>query len=92
MAACTPATTGRVTPEIQRASSEAKNTAAHKSRRKVARDNTVGYSWRTLQLLPTGAQARYAEKPLEVQERLDGSLVVSYLGQEVPTQEGTERC
>jgi hypothetical protein len=58
--------------------------------RKVARDNTVKYSWRTLQLLPSDLGS-YAGKRVEVQERLDGSLVVCSQGRVIPTQEAPPR-
>ena len=39
-----------------------------KHRRKVARDNTVKYNWRTLQLLPGKERPSYAGAQLEVHE------------------------
>lgn len=62
-----------------------------KHRRKVARDNTVKYNWRTLQVLPTPERPSYAGAQVEVQERLDGKLVVCFQGQVIPTQEGPSR-
>ncbi len=62
-----------------------------KHRRKVAKDNTVKYNWRTLQLLPTPDRPSYARVRVEVQERLDGTLVVCYQGREIPTQEAPPR-
>ena len=59
--------------------------------RRVARDNTVKYNWRTLQLLPTPDRPSYAGTRVEVQERLDGSLVVCYQGRVIPTQEAPPR-
>ena len=59
--------------------------------RKVARDNTVRYGWRTLQLLPGTDRPSYAGARVEVQERLDGSLVVCYQGRVIPTQEAPPR-
>ncbi len=55
--------------------------------RKVARDNAVKYHWRTLQLLPTPDRPSYAGIRVEVQERLDGSLMVYCQGRAIPTQE-----
>ena len=40
--------------------------------RKVARDNTVKYRWRTLQLLPGIERPSYAGSNVEVIEMLDG--------------------
>ena len=52
----------------------------HKERRRVAKDNTVQYHGRTLQLFPGVDRPNYAGARVEVQERLDGSLLVSYRG------------
>ena len=52
----------------------------HKERRRVAKDNTVQYHGRTLQLFPGVDRPSYAGTRVEVQERLDGSLLVSYRG------------
>ena len=52
----------------------------HKERRRVAKDNTVQYQGRTLQLFPGAGRSSYAGARVEVQERLDGSLLVSYRG------------
>lgn len=62
-----------------------------KHRRKVAKDNTVKYDWRTLQLLPGPERPSYVQARVEVQERLDGSLVVCYQGRGIPTQEAPPR-
>jgi transposase len=51
-----------------------------KERRKVARDNTVQYHGKTLQLFPGSERTSYARAHVEVQERLDGRLLVSYRG------------
>jgi transposase len=59
--------------------------------RKVARDNTVKYNWHTLQLLPTPDRPSYAGAQVEVQHRLDGSLVVCYQGRAIPAQEAPPR-
>jgi len=63
-----------------------------KHRRKVARDNTVKYQWRTLQLLPDLDRRSYAGRAVEVWERLDGELTVLYEGQEIATQEAPPRA
>jgi hypothetical protein len=51
-----------------------------KEYRRVARDNTVLYHGQTLQLYPDADRATYAKRRVEVQERLDGQLKVSYRG------------
>lgn len=56
-----------------------------KQHRTVGRDNTVNYRGRTLQLLPTSSRSTFAGAFVEVQERLDGSLVVQSRGEAVPT-------
>ena len=54
--------------------------------RQVARDNTVKYQWRTLQLLPSQERPSFAGVKVEVLERSDGRLMVQY-GREVsPTR------
>jgi len=63
-----------------------------KHRRKVARDNTVQYQWRTLQLLPDQDRRSYAGRTVEVWERLDGDLAVFYEDQEIATQEAPPRA
>ncbi len=55
-----------------------------KEQRKVARDNTVQYKGKTLQLFPGTERTSYARTRVEVQERLDGSLLVK-CGEEVLT-------
>ncbi len=55
-----------------------------KYQRTVAADNTVRFAGRTLQLLPGLERPSYAHARVEVQERLDGSLVVSYRGDQEP--------
>ena len=59
--------------------------------RKVARDNTVKYRWRTLQLLPGTERRSYAGAVVEVLEGLDGRLAVRYQGEIVPSQEAPPR-
>ena len=49
-----------------------------KDTRKVARDNTVKYNWRVLQLLPDQERTSYAGLRVEVLERPDGELIVRY--------------
>ena len=49
-----------------------------KEPRRVAKDNTVQYHGRTLQLFPGTDRPSYARARVEVQERLDGRLLVSY--------------
>jgi transposase len=52
-----------------------------KEARRVAKDNTVRYQGQTLQLFPGPLRRSYARARVEVQERLDGSLVVACQGQ-----------
>ena len=54
--------------------------------RQVARDNTVKYQWRTLQLLPGQERPSYAGVKVEVLEQCDGQLMVQYGGEVVPHQ------
>ncbi len=56
--------------------------------RKVARDNTVHYQWRVLQLLPGAERPSYAGLQVEVLERADGELMLRYQGEAVDFQEG----
>jgi hypothetical protein len=58
-----------------------------KERRQVARDNTVQYHQRTLQLFPDADRPSYAGTRVEVQERLDGSVMVSYRGKLLTPQD-----
>ena len=62
-----------------------------KHRRKVSRDNTIKYSRRTLQLLPGKTRPTYAGVQVEVQEDLEGRLLVQYQGRTIPTQEAPPR-
>ncbi len=48
--------------------------------RTVANDNTVLFNGSTMQIMPDGHRASYARAEVEVQERLDGSIVVAYQG------------
>ena len=59
-----------------------------KDTRKVARDNTVKYQWRVLQLLPEAERPSYSGLRVEVLERADGELLIRYKGEAVDYQEG----
>ena len=62
-----------------------------KYQRTVAGDNTIRFAGRTLQLLPGGLERpSYAHARAEVQERLDGSLVVCYQGQTIVTTQAPD--
>ena len=52
--------------------------------RSVARDNTVKYRWRTLQLLPGPERTSYAGTQVEVLERPGGELSVQHQGRRSP--------
>ena len=62
-----------------------------KYRRRVARDNTVRYRWRTLQLLPGTNSPTYAGAAVDVLEGLHDSLSVQHEGRVVPSQEAPPR-
>ena len=62
-----------------------------KYRRRVARDNTVRYRWRTLQLLPSTDRPTYAGAAVDVLEGLDDSLTVQHEGRDIPSQEAPPR-
>ena len=66
-------------------------TPCFKYRRRVARDNTVRYRWRTLQLLPDTDRPTYAGAAVDVLEGLDDSLAVQHKGRDVPSQEAPPR-
>jgi hypothetical protein len=51
-----------------------------KERRRVAKDNTVQYHGKTLQIFPGPERTTYAWAHVEVQARLDGRLLVSHKG------------
>jgi len=51
-----------------------------KERRRVAKDNTVQYYGKTLQIFPGSERTTYARAHVEVQKRLDGRLLVCYKG------------
>ena len=57
----------------------------------VARDNTVKYRWRTLQLLPGSGQTSYAGVQVEVVERPDGELSVLHQEERIPSREAPPR-
>ena len=56
-----------------------------KYQRTVGMDNTVRFGGNRLQLLPGPRRSSWARAVVEVQERLDGSLVVAYHGQSLAT-------
>ena len=58
-----------------------------KHSRKVAKDNTVKYNWRTLQLLPGEERPSYAGAKVEVLELPDGSLRLRHEGRTIPSKE-----
>ena len=58
-----------------------------KERRRVARDNTVQYHQRTLQLFPDAAKVSYAGAYVEVQERLNGQILACYKGKLLTPQD-----
>ena len=55
-----------------------------KHTRRVARDNTVKYQWRTLQLLPGEDRPTYAGTRIEVLELPDGWLRAQHSGKTIP--------
>ena len=63
-------------------------TVSIKHTRKVARDNTVKYQWRVLQLLPGADRPSYAGLRVDLLERADGELLLRYQGKAVDFQEG----
>ena len=68
-----------------------KKVLCFKYRRRVARDNTVRYRWRTLQLLPGTDRPSYAGAAVDVLEGLDGNLAVQHEGRIIPSQEAPPR-
>ena len=58
--------------------------------RKVARDNTVKYHWRVLQLLPEAERPSYSGLQVELLERADGELLIRYQGETVDFQEAAQ--
>ena len=59
-----------------------------KDTRKVARDNTVKYEWRVLQLLPGAERSSYDGLRVDILERADGELMIQYQGEAAAFQEG----
>ena len=60
--------------------------------RSVARDNTVKYRWRTLQLLPGRERTSYAGARVEVLERPGGELSVLHQGETIRSREAPPRA
>ena len=60
--------------------------------RTVARDNTVKYRWRTLQLLPGPERTSYAGARAEVVERPGGELSVQHHGVTIASREAPPRA
>jgi transposase len=58
-----------------------------KGRRRVARDNTVQYRQRTLQLFPDADRVSYTGAYVEIQERLDGQILACYQGKILTPQD-----
>ena len=54
--------------------------------RTVANDNTVRFNGHTLQLMSNEHRASYARATVEVQERLDGTIVVVHQGRTLATE------
>ncbi len=59
--------------------------------RKVARDDTVKFQWRVLQLLPSKERPSYSGLRVELLERADGELLIRYQGEPIDFQEATLR-
>ena len=59
---------------------------AFRHTRTVARDNTVKYHWRTLQLLPSAQRPSYAGARVDVLERPGGELAVRHRGETIPSR------
>ena len=62
-----------------------------KHTRKVARDNTVRYNWRTLRLLPSAERPSYAGVHVEVMENTDGRLQIRHQGELIPCRQAPPR-
>ena len=58
-----------------------------KHQRTAAADNTVRFQGRTLQILPDPHRASYARARVEVQQRLDGEIIVTYQDRVLLTEE-----
>ena len=65
---------------------------AFRHTRTVARDNTVKYHWRTLQLLPGPERTSYAGAKVEVVERPGGELSVLHQGETIRSREAPPRA
>lgn len=61
-----------------------------KYRRTVASDNTVAFAGKTFQVQPHPKRASYARTTIEVQERLDGRVVVCHQGHVLAITEAPE--
>lgn len=70
---------------------ELKSIVCYRYSRKVAKDNTVRYRWRTLQLLPEPIRRSYAGMRVELREYPDGELEVSCQGKVINTREAPPR-
>jgi hypothetical protein len=57
-----------------------------KYQRTVAADNTIRFNGQVIQLLPGWDRRSYAHARVEVQERLDGSLVAQYQGKTITSR------
>lgn len=57
-----------------------------KHRRVVRPDNTISFAGQPIQLLATPERRNWVKARVEVQERLDGSRVIVYQGQEIPSR------
>lgn len=60
--------------------------------RQVARDNTLKYNWRTLQMLPSRDRPSYAGVKVEVLEQSDGQLMVQHNGKVIAHQEAPPKA
>ncbi len=63
----------------------------NKYNRVVGGDNVVKFNGKRIQIMPLNGRASYAHARVEVQERLNGSLVIAYQGQTIATQEAPPR-
>ena len=62
-----------------------------KHTRKVARDNTVRYNWRALQLLPSAERPSYVRSAVEVLEHTDGRLQIRHQDEIIPCRQAPPR-
>ncbi len=74
----------------QRSGTDLDGVLCFKYQRSVAADNTIRFAGRTLQLLPGLQRPSYAYARVEVQERLDGSLVVCYRGETIASTQAPD--